>query len=86
MDEQDSKKGALVLLFVIAILILGAGYVHRHSDARKAVEQTVDVFVPDAEEFNRRTAPVDQARQLADAINAGQVQQMEQARRSGAGR
>jgi len=34
------------------------------------VDETVDVFVPDAQEFKRRTDAIDEARRLVDQLNA----------------
>ncbi|MCH8006809.1 MAG: hypothetical protein IH888_11365 [Planctomycetes bacterium] len=73
MDEHsDGTKRFLLLILVVAV-IAGAWYFMRQSGAIEAIDKTVDVFVPDAEEFNRRMDSIDQAQQVTDLINGRQT-------------
>ncbi len=73
MDEHsDGTKRFLLLILVVAV-IAGVWYFMRQSGAIEAIDKTVDVFVPDAEEFNRRMDSIDQAQQVTDLINSRQT-------------
>ncbi|MHC5024255.1 MAG: hypothetical protein ACYTGG_10155 [Planctomycetota bacterium] len=78
MNERSGNKSGLVLLFLTAVVIAGAWFFFQRSGAGEAtaaaIDETVDVFVPDAQEFERRTKPIDEARRVTDAINARQAQ------------
>lgn len=70
MDESSSgRKGGLILLILVAAAIVGGWFLMRQG-AIEAVDETVDVFVPDADEMDRRTGYIDEARRLTEAINA----------------
>ncbi len=71
MDEQSggNAKRLFILILIVAV-IAGAWYFLRQPGPAQAIDETLDVFVPDAEEFNRRTTAVDQARQVTEQINS----------------
>lgn len=78
MGERSGNKSGLVLLILISVVIAGAWYFFQRSGAGEAtaaaIDETVDVFVPDAQEFERRTRPIDEARRVRDTINARRAQ------------
>ncbi len=71
MDEH-SGEGAkrLLLLVLIAAVIAGAWYFLRQPGPAQAIDETLDVFAHDAEELDRRTSAIDQARQVTEQINS----------------
>lgn len=72
MEERSNGKRLLVFVLIVAAAV-GAWCFLRQSGAGEAIDETLDVFVPDKQEFNRRTAPIDQARQVTDLINSRQA-------------
>lgn len=71
MDESSSeKRTGLIIVFLIAVAIAGAWYVVQRTGAVEAIDETVDVFVPDAAGMDRRTSYIDRARELTDALNS----------------
>ncbi len=77
-DRSDGTKRFLMLILVVAV-IAGVWYFMRQSGVTEAIDRTVDVFVPDVEEFNRRMDSIDQAQQVTDLINSRQTFVNEQA-------
>ncbi len=71
-EHSDGTKRFLMLILVVAV-IAGVWYFMRQSGATEAIDKTVDVIVPDAEEFNRRMDSIDQAQQVTDLINSRQT-------------
>lgn len=73
MDER-SGSGKLVIFILFVIVALGAWYFFGYHGAgetvAESIDETVDVFVPDKKEWNRRTSAVAEARRVTDAINA----------------
>ena len=48
MDESSSeKRTGLIIVFLITVAIAGAWYVVQRTGAVEAIDETVDVFVPD---------------------------------------
>ncbi len=78
MDDSESRGGGLIVLVLIAAAIVGGVFLWQRSGASEAIDETVDVFVPDREAFHRRTSPIDEARRLTDVINARQTQNIEE--------
>ena len=74
MDDSSERKGGLIVLVLIGLAVVGAWFILQRSGAQDAVDETVDVFVPDAESFEERTRPIDEARRLTNVINARQTQ------------
>lgn len=71
MDESSSeKRTGLIIVFLITVAIAGAWYVVQRTGAVEAINETVDVFVPDAAGMDRRTSYIDRARELTDALNS----------------
>ena len=71
MDQSSSeKRTGLIILFLIAVVIAGAWFFVQRSGALEAVDETVDVFVPDAAEMDRRTSAIDEARRLTEVLNS----------------
>ena len=70
MDERSNGKGPLVGFILIAAVAVGIWYFMSRPSTVEAVNETVDVFVPDRQEFNRRTSVIDEARQVTDLINS----------------
>jgi hypothetical protein len=77
-ERSDGTKRFLMLILVVAV-IAGVWYFMRQSGVTEAIDRTVDVFVPDVEEFNRRMDSIDQAQQVTDLINSRQTFVNEQA-------
>ena len=78
MDDSENRGGGLIVLVVIAAAVAGGVFLWQRSGASKAIDETIDVFVPDREEFDRRTSHIDEARRLTDLINARQTQNVEE--------
>ena len=78
MDDSESRGGGLIVLVLIAAAIVGGVVLWQRSGASEAIDETVDVFVPDREEFDRQMSHIDQARRLTDLINARQTQNIEE--------
>ncbi len=77
-ERSDGSKRFLLLILVVAVSA-GVWYFMRQSGVTEAIDRTVDVFVPDVEEFNRRMDSIDQAQQVTDLINSRQTFVNEQA-------
>ena len=77
-ERSDGTKRFLMLILVVAV-IAGVWYFMRQSGVTEAIDRTVDVFVPDVDEFNRRMDSIDQAQQVTDLINSRQTFVNEQA-------
>ena len=77
-EHSEGTKRFLMLILVVAV-IAGVWYFMRQSGVTEAIDRTVDVFVPDVEEFNRRMDSIDQAQQVTDLINSRQTFVNEQA-------
>ncbi len=77
-EHSGGTKRFLMLILVVAV-IAGVWYFMRQSGVTEAIDRTVDVFVPDVEEFNRRMDSIDQAQQVTDLINSRQTFVNEQA-------
>ena len=71
-ERSDGTKRFLMLILVVAV-IAGVWYFMRQSGVTEAIDRTVDVFVPDVDEFNRRMDSIDQAQQVTDLINSRQT-------------
>ncbi len=78
MDDSENRGGGLIVLVVIAAAVAGGVFLWQRSGASEAIDETIDVFVPDREEFDRRTSHIDEARRLTDLINARQTQNVEE--------
>ncbi len=72
MDESDSRF-KLFAFNLIAAIVAGVWYFMSRPSTTEAIDETVDVFVPDAEEFNRRMSHIDEARRVADLVNSRQA-------------
>ncbi len=78
MHKKSEGLGRLMPIVVISILVAGVCYVLSHSDAGKAVDETVEVFVPGPEGLERRMGYIEEARQLTDLINSRQAQALDE--------
>ena len=72
MDESDGRFKLFVFVLIAAI-VAGVWYFMSRPGTIEAIDKTVDVFVPDAEEFNRRMGHIDEARRVADLVNSRQA-------------
>ena len=72
MDESDGRF-KLFAFILIAAIVAGVWYFMSRPGTTKAIDETVDVFVPDAEGFNRRIGYIDEARRVADLVNSRQA-------------
>ncbi len=68
MDDRDSRFRPISIV-VVVVVTAAAWFWLTRPEVTQAVDETVDVFVPDAQEFKRRTGAIDQARRLVDEIN-----------------
>ncbi len=68
MDDRDSRFRPIAVIFVVVVAAAALLWFNR-TEVTHAVDETVDVFVPDAQEFERRTGAIDEARRLVDQIN-----------------
>ena len=69
MDDRDSRFRPFAIIFVV-VVAAAAWFWFSRPDVSQAVDETVDVFVPDAREFQRRTGAIGEARRLVDEINS----------------
>ena len=72
------KTIAAVAGLMLAAGIAGGWFLYQRSGASEAIDETLDVFVPDREEFQRRTSVIDEAQRLRDVINARQTQNIDE--------
>ena len=70
MDDSGERKPALFVVILLVIAVAGAWWFFQRPATVEAIDETLDVFVPDAEEMERRMDYIDQARQLVDTINS----------------
>ncbi len=68
MDDRDSRFRPIAIILVVVGAVAVLLWFNR-TEVTHAVDETVDVFVPDAEEFERRTSAVGEARRLVDQLN-----------------
>lgn len=68
-DRTDNRFRPLVIIIVVVVAAVAWLYFNR-AGVTQAADETVDVFVPDAQAFERRTGPVNEARRLVDEINS----------------
>jgi hypothetical protein len=78
MHEQSKGRGRLIAIVVMLIAVAGVWYFLTHSGAREAIDETVEVFVPGPEGFERRMGYIEESRQLTDLINARQAQALDE--------
>lgn len=71
MDEQEGRFRPLIFV-VVLVLAAAAWFWFSRPAVTQAVDETVDVFVPDRQEFQRRTSVIDESRRLVDQINSRQ--------------
>ncbi len=70
MDESSSEnRTGWIIMFFIAVVIAG-WYVVQRTGAVEAIDDTVNVFVPNAVEMDRRTSYIDKARELTEMLNS----------------
>ncbi len=69
MDDRDSRFRPISIV-VVVVVTAAAWFWLTRPEVTQAVDETLDVFVPDAQEFKRRTGAIDQARRLVDEINS----------------
>ncbi len=69
---MDDREGRFRPISIIAVVVVTAAawFWLTRPEVTQAVDETVDVFVPDAREFKRRTGAIDEARRLVDELNA----------------
>ncbi len=72
MDEHSDGSKRLIVFILVVAAIAGAWFVIQRSGTLEAVDETLDVFVPDQPEFERRLHAIDQAREVTDLINSRQ--------------
>ena len=68
MDDRDSRFRPIAIVIIVVATAV-AWFWFTNPEVTQAVDETVDVFVPDAQEFKRRTGAIDEARRLVDEIN-----------------
>jgi len=69
MDERANRFRPIAIVVVVVATAV-AWFWFANPDVTQAVDETVDVLVPDAQEFKRRTDAIDEARRLVDQLNA----------------
>ncbi len=78
MNESSDGRFRLVGFILILAIVVGVWYFISRSSTKEAIDETVDVFVPGPEEFNRRTSHIHEARRVTDLINDRQARALEQ--------
>lgn len=69
MDDRESRFRPISIIVVVVVTAVAWFWLTR-PEVTQAVDETVDVFVPDAQEFKRRTGAIDEARRLVDDLNS----------------
>ncbi len=69
MDDRESRFRPFAIIFVVVVAAAVLFWFNR-TEVTHAVDETVDVFVPDAEEFERRTGAIDESRRLVEQLNS----------------
>ena len=69
MDDRDSRFRPITIVVVVVVAAVAWFWLSR-PEVIQAVDETVDVFVPDAQSFEQRTGAIDEARRLVDQLNA----------------
>jgi len=69
MPARDNRVRSIAIVIVVVATAVAWFWV-TNPNATQAVDETVDVFVPDAQQFKRRTDVIDEARRLVDEINS----------------
>ena len=77
MREESPNRTRLIAFVLICLALIGGWYVLSRSGARTAVDEAAGVFVPGADEMERRMDYVDEARVLTDAISTRQLQALD---------
>ncbi len=70
MDDLNDNRIRPIVIIIVVVVTAVAWFWFTNPKVTQAVDETVDVFVPDAQEFKRRTGAIDQARRLVDEINS----------------
>ncbi|MHC4220380.1 MAG: hypothetical protein ACYSU7_18215 [Planctomycetota bacterium] len=78
MQEESPNRTRLIAFVLICLAVVGGWFFLSRSGARAAVDETIGVFVPDAEQMDRRKGAVDEARLVTDRINARQLQALDE--------
>ncbi len=73
MDEHSDGSKRLIVIILIVAAIAGVWFFMQRPETSHAVDETLDVFVPDQAEMERRLNTVDQAREVTDLINSRQA-------------
>lgn len=70
MDEHSDGSKRLIVIVLVVAAIAGGWFFMQRPGTREAVDETLDVFVPDQPEFERRLHAIDQAREVTNLINS----------------
>ncbi len=68
MDDRDRQFRPITIV-VVMVVVAAAWFWFTRPEVTQAMDETVDVFVPDAQTLERRTGAIDEARRLVDEIN-----------------
>ena len=70
MDDLNDNRFRPIAIILVVVVASVAWFWFTRPEVVQAVDETVDVFVPDAQEFKRRTGAIDEARRLVDQLNS----------------
>ena len=71
MDDRDRESNSRPIVIVVVIALAAAAWLwFSRPETTQAINESVDVFFPDAESFQQRTSVIDEASRLVDEINS----------------
>ena len=70
MDDLNDNRFRPIAIILVVVVAAVAWFWFTRPEVVQAVDETIDVFVPDAQEFKRRTGAIDEARRLVDQLNS----------------
>ena len=71
MDDRDRESNSRPIVIVVVIALAAAAWLwFSRPETTQAINESVDVFVPDAKSFQQRTSVIDEASRLVDEINS----------------
>lgn len=71
MDDRDRESNSRPIVIVVVIALAAAAWLwFSRPETTQAINESVDVFVPDAESFQQRTSVIDEASRLVDELNS----------------